>query len=116
MTIKVILLAAVVCLTGCATPPVPPPATKAVKSQSSQGDISFEEAIQPPFIGMTKAQALARYGNPTTHTLRDDGERWGYFGYSRDSGELPLKPGFLRTGALFFGPDGKVKQFSWGID
>ena len=60
---------------------------------------------------MTKAQALACYGTPKTRTLTDEGERWGYFGYSRNLSEVPFKPRFLRTGTLFFGPDGKVKQF-----
>jgi hypothetical protein len=65
---------------------------------------------------MTKDQALADYGNPKTRTVTEEGERWGYFGYSRNLSEVPFKPRFFRTGTLFFGPDGKVKHFNWDTD
>ena len=117
MKMKFILFAAIFGLTSCATPPVPAPTASAAPTKVSQKrDISFEASKQRPFIGMTKAQALACYGTPKTRTLTDEGERWGYFGYSRNLSEVPFKPRFLRTGTLFFGPDGKVKQFSWDFD
>lgn len=42
------------------------------------GDISNPEAEQHPFIGMTKAQALARCGEAKKHTVTDEGENWIY--------------------------------------
>src|SRR5436190_23383194 len=77
-----------------------------------------DEEDKPPFIGMTKAQALARYGEPKTHTITDEGERWTYI---LNMGEFIGKhmiPFFvstqgIRTGVLIFGHDGRVKKFTW---
>lgn len=115
-TIPVILLGLAVCLTSCATPPAPGPAL--AKPAPKKGDISNEEAERPPFIGMTKAQALARYGDPKRNTLTDEGEQWVYilnFGEMMGRAFIPFnfKPTMVRTGVLIFGPDGKVKKFNW---
>lgn len=85
------------------------------------GDISNPEAERPPFIGMTKAQALARYGEPKKHTITDEGESWVYV---LNTGEMigkafipfNFKPTIARTGVLVFGPNGKVKKFNWDAE
>jgi hypothetical protein len=78
----------------------------------------IDENDKPPFIGMTKAQAIARYGEPDKKTVTPEGEQWRYV---LNMGEFVGKhmiPFFfssqqLRFGFLIFGPDGKVKQFQW---
>lgn len=110
-----ITLAMIACLTSCATQS-PVPATPATTAK--KGDISNEEAEKQPFIGMTKAQALARYGDPKKHTITDEGEQWVYllnFGEMMGRAMIPFnfKPTVPRTGVLTFGPDGKVKKFNW---
>lgn len=77
-----------------------------------------DEYEKPPFVGMTKAQALARYGEPKQHTLTDKGEQWVYLlNYGEVIGKafIPFnfKPTPIRTGVLTFGPNGKVKEFRW---
>jgi hypothetical protein len=91
------------------TPPKPPLHKPAKK---------VDESEKPPFIGMTKAQALARYGKPKKHTLTDEGEQWVYilnFGEVLGKAFIPFNfhvtP--VRTGVLIFGPSGKVKKFQW---
>jgi len=37
------------------------------------------ESNKPPFIGMTKAEALARYGKPKQKTSTEEGEQWSYW-------------------------------------
>jgi hypothetical protein len=104
---------------GCATPP-PPPSSAAPKTKPAVGDISNPEAENPPFIGMTKAQALARYGEPKRRTLTDEGENWVYilnFGEVMGRALIPFnfKPTAIRTSVLIFGPDGRVKRFHWDV-
>ncbi len=110
-------IATVFCLTSCETT-TPTPAAPTSKPGAKVGDISNEEAEQQPFVGMTKAQALARYGEPKTHTVTDEGEQWIYvlnFGEVMGRAMIPFnfKPTAVRTGALIFGPDGKVRKFRW---
>lgn len=67
---------------------------------------------------MTKAQALARYGEPKKHTVTEEGEQWVYI---LNTGEIigkafipfNFKPTIPRTGVLIFGGNGKVKKFVW---
>lgn len=73
------------------------------RSKNSKED----EALKPPFVGMSKAQALARYGEPKTHT-----EQWVYvlnFGEVLGKAFIPFnfKPTPVRTGVLTFGANGK---------
>lgn len=85
------------------------------------GDISNPEAEKPPFVGMTKAQAFARYGEPKKHTVTDEGEQWTYI---LNSGEVigkafipfNFKHTPIRTGVLIFSPEGKVKKFTWDAE
>jgi hypothetical protein len=94
------------------TPRKPPPRKPAKK---------VDESEKPPFIGMTKAQAQDRYGEPKKRTVTDDGEQWTYI---LNMGEFIGKhmiPFFfseqqLRYGVLIFGPNGKVKKFRWDTD
>jgi hypothetical protein len=109
------IIALCACLTSCTTPP---PAAPPPTPVGRVGDISNEEAEQPPFIGMTKAQALARYGEPKKHTITDEGENWIYLlnmGEVIGKAFIPFnfKPTLARTGVLIFGPDGRVKKFVW---
>jgi hypothetical protein len=77
-----------------------------------------DESEKPPFVGMTKAQALARYGEPKKHSVTDEGENWIYvlnFGEVLGKALIPFNfhatP--VRTGVLIFGANGKVKKFNW---
>jgi hypothetical protein len=77
-----------------------------------------DESEKPPFVGMTKAQALARYGEPKQHTLTDKGEQWVYLlNYGEVIGKAFIPFNFrvtpIRTGVLTFGVYGKVKEFRW---
>ncbi len=116
MKTTLILAALAACLTSCVTttPPSPPARPAPV------GDISNEEAEKPPFIGMSKEQALARYGEPKKHTVSEEGENWIYilnFGEALGKAFIPFnfKPTMIRTGTLIFGPDGRVKKFVWDV-
>ena len=85
------------------------------------GDISNPEAEKPPFVGMTKAQALARYGKPKRHTLTEEGEQWVYIlniGEVIGKAFIPFnfKPTVVRTGVLTFGTQGTVTKFTWDTD
>ena len=104
------------CLTNCQTTSTAPVASTA--APPAVGDISNEQAEQPPFVGMTKAQALARYGEPKKHTITDEGENWIYIlnmGEVIGKAFIPFnfKPTIPRTGTLTFGADQKVKKFTW---
>jgi hypothetical protein len=113
----------VLCLTSCGTDEQQPATTKPAASTGGaqgKGDISNEEAEQKPFVGMTKAQALARYGDPKKHSVTDEGEEWIYL---LNQGEIigrafipfNFKGTVPRTGVLIFGPNGKVKKFTWDV-
>jgi hypothetical protein len=77
-----------------------------------------DESENPPFVGMTKAQALARYGEPKQHTLTEKGEQWVYIlNYGEVIGKAFIPFNFkgtpIRTGVLTFGANGRVKEFRW---
>jgi hypothetical protein len=100
-------------LAGCATQ-----APRSSTSRPQQRVAKVDEEDKPPFIGMTKAQAIARYGQPKKQTVTDEGEAWTYV---LNMGEFIGKhmiPFYfsetqIRTGVLIFGPDGTVKKFHW---
>lgn len=111
-------MAAAALFAGCTTTTTTPPSTAQTTTKPKIGDISNPEAETPPFIGMTKAQALARYGHPKKNTMTDEGEQWVYllnFGEMMGKAMIPFnfKPTIPRTGVLVFGPDGRVKKFTW---
>lgn len=113
----IITLALAACLTGCETTATQPTAQA---KPAAVGDISNEVAETPPFVGMTKAQALARYGEPKKHTVTPKGEQWTYL---LNTGEVigkafipfNFKPTLPRIGTLIFGPNGKVTEFTWDV-
>jgi len=116
MKTKLFLLVAAGLLAGCASN-APQPRTK----PHVVGDMSTPEANKPPFIGMTKAQALARYGEPKRRTLTDEGENWVYLlnmGEVFGKAMIPFnfKPTPIRTSVLIFGADGRVKKFNWDTE
>lgn len=81
---------------------------------------AMNEEDKPPYIGMTKGQVLARYGEPRKHTITDEGERWVYllnFGEMMGKAFIPFnfKGTPPRTGVIIFGPDSRVKKFDWDI-
>ena len=89
-------------------------------SQQTQGSAATgeDESEKPPFVGMTKNQALARYGDPKTKGVTEEGETWTYvrgLGAMMAKAAIPFYFGGrdLKTGVLIFGPDGKVKKFRW---
>lgn len=107
-----------ICLTACQTTAPAPGGATSSGSARVVGDISNPEAEAPPFIGMTKDQALARYGEPKKRTISDEGENWIYLlnmGEVIGRAFIPFnfKPTMARTGVLIFGPDGRVKKFNW---
>jgi hypothetical protein len=117
MKTKLFLLVFGLALASCATAPTRPQSS----NRSRVGDMSAPEADKPPFIGMTKAQALARYGEPKKRTLTDDGENWVYLlnlGEVFGKALIPFnfKPTQIRTSVLIFGPDGRVKKFNWDTE
>jgi hypothetical protein len=76
------------------------------------------EETRPPFIGMTRAEALARYGEPKKRTVTDEGEQWTYwlnFGEFMGKHMIPFffSEEQIRIGVLIFGPDGRVTKFNW---
>ena len=105
---------AVTLLMSCASSP------KQTANSNSQPHAAkkIDESDKPPFIGMTREQALARYGEPARRTVTPDGEMWTY---NLNMGEFVGKhmiPFFfstqeLRLGILTFGPNGRVTQFRW---
>ncbi len=110
------IIIAAVLLAGCATAPEP-----AARPPGKVGDISNPEAEGKPFVGMTKAQALARYGEPKKHTITEEGEQWVYV---LNTGEIigkafipfNFKPTIPRTGVLTFGAEGRVTKFNWDAE
>jgi hypothetical protein len=77
-----------------------------------------DESDKPPFIGMTKTQALARYGNPNHKTSTEQGETWMYILNMGQFVGKHMIPFFfstqtLRTGVLIFNQAGRVKTFRW---
>ncbi len=116
MKFTIVLISALAMSSSLAKPtPTPRPRKPRV------GDISNPEAERAPFVGMTKAQALARSGEPKKHTVTDEGEQWVYI---LNTGEVigkafipfNFKPTPVRTGVLTFGPNGKVKKFAWDAE
>jgi hypothetical protein len=118
MKIILVILAVMAIAASASAKPTPTPTPTRHPASGRVGDISNPEAEKPPFIGMTKAQALARYGQPKKHTLTEEGESWVYI---LNTGEIigkafipfNFKPTLARTGVLIFGSNGKVKKFTW---
>lgn len=111
MKTKLFPLIIALAMAGCATPAPSTP-------QSKQKTQAVDESEKPPFIGMSKAQVLARYGEPKKHTITDEGEQWVYllnFGEVMGRALIPFNfsPTPIRTGVIVFGPDGRVKKFNW---
>ncbi len=85
--------------------------------QKSADDLREEEENRPPHVGMSKPEAVQRYGQPKNVVLTDAGERWMYFlnegevvGKSLIPFYIPPRP---RFGFLIFGANGRVKEFRW---
>ena len=96
--------------------PTPTPAGKSPPRRPSTKKV--DESDKAPFIGMTKAQVLARYGNPNNKTSTEQGETWMYIlnmGQFIGKHMIPffISTQTLRTGTLAFGQDGRVKTFRW---
>jgi hypothetical protein len=95
--------------------PTPTPTPKKPAHLPSK---KVDPSEQPPFVGMTKAQALARYGEPKRHSVTDEGESWIYI---LNAGEVIGKAFIpfnfhatpVRIGVLVFGANGKLKKFRW---
>jgi hypothetical protein len=118
--IKTRILPALLCvIASCvfAGSPTPTPTPKK-PAQPLSKKVDLSE--QPPFVGMTKAQALSRYGEPKKHSVTEEGENWIYI---LNAGEVIGKAFIpfnfhatpVRTGVLIFGPNGKVKKYTWDV-
>jgi len=95
-----------------------PTPTATPRKSPSHKPAKIDESEKPPFIGMTKAQALARYGKPKKQTVTNEGEQWVYwlnFGEFMGKHMIPFffSTEQIRIGVLTFGPDGRVKKFTW---
>jgi hypothetical protein len=106
-TIIALLLIGATTVSASPTPAPRRPAAKKV-----------DESDKPPFVGMTKSQALARYGDPNQKTSTEEGEQWKYIlnlGQFIGKHMIPffVSTQTLRTGVLIFGLDGRVKKFRW---
>src|SRR4051812_25645849 len=115
-TLSIILALTIIGLTNSlaqtertpARPTPTPTPTKRATPKPKIGDISNPEAERPPFVGMTKDQALQRYGKPKKHTVTEEGEQWVYIlnmGEIIGKAFIPFnfKPTIPRTGVLIFG-------------
>ena len=93
--------------------PIPTAAGKSPPRRQSASKI--DESDKPPFVGMTKAEAVARYGNANQKFSTDQGEIWIYIlNLGQFIGKQMAPPILdLRTGTLLFGQDGRVKEFRW---
>jgi hypothetical protein len=103
-------------LLGCASPQASSTRPPVAARKSAPKKIADED--KPPFIGMTKAEALARYGEPKKRTVSDEGEQWTYwlnFGEFMGKHMIPFffSEEQIRIGVLIFGPDGRVTKFNW---
>ncbi len=83
--------------------------------QKTADELREEEENRPPYVGMTKEEAFQRYGNPKSDIVTDQGERVVWFlnegevlGKSLIPFYIPPRPRFA---TLFFGPDGRVRDF-----
>ena len=102
-------------LAGCASSATTGAPRTADRKTASK---KIAEEDKSPFIGMTKAEALARYGEPKKRTVTDEGEQWTYwlnFGEFMGKHMIPFffSEEQIRIGVLIFGPDGRVKKFNW---
>lgn len=121
MKIKSLIIITIALLASTAVAQQPAHRARSRKSNENVGDISNPEAERPPFVGMTREQALARYGRPKKHTVTDEGEQWVYIlnmGEVIGKAFIPFnfKATPVRTGVLIFGADGTVKKFKWDTD
>ena len=111
-TLLTLTLVPIIASSAFAGSPTPTPTPK--KARAAKVD----ESEKPPFIGMTKAQALARYGEPKKRSVTDAGENWVYvlnFGEFIGKHMIPFffSTAQIRTGVLIFDANGKVKKFTW---
>lgn len=100
-------------LAGCASPR-PAAALRSPAARAAEAS-RFAEA---PFVGMTKAQAAARYGKPNRRVLTEQGEQWSYALNRSEVLAKTINPLSLtvpkhRSGILLFDANGKVKRFAW---
>src|SRR5262249_3427004 len=96
--------------------PTPTPAGKTPPRRTSARKV--DESDKAPFIGITKAQVLAGYGNPKRKNSSEQGETWTYILNMGQFIGKHMIPFFfstqtLRTGTVAFGQDGCVKTFRW---
>ncbi len=111
-----LLLPAGLALGGCADAP-----TSIFTGTAATGKPAQDEASLPPFVGMTKQQALARYGEPRRRTMTDKGEMWGFVINRGQLLNKAINPFYfksvsVRVCVLNFGPEGRVKEFRWDAE
>ena len=82
-------------------------------------EMSISPPKKPPFLGMTKAQALARYGEPWHHSAGPQGgEQWFYHlkfseVYGRAFVPFWYSSENVNLGVITFGPKGTVTRYHW---
>ena len=117
MKYRLALIPVLIFFAACSSQPQTETSHATGKPKSAD-EIREAEENKPPYVGMTKAQALARYGDPRKQTTTEEGEQWVYvlnFGEAVGKALIPFnfKPTEIRTGVLTFGTDGKVKKYQW---
>jgi outer membrane protein assembly factor BamE (lipoprotein component of BamABCDE complex) len=91
--------------------------TTSHQKKNDDDDVDHDMA-SPPHVGMTKAQVLAKYGQPHERQVTDYGENWSYVLNAAAVGLSGLNPfgsgaTEIRIGVLIFGKDGRVTSFTW---
>ena len=113
--ISALLLA---CVVACLTlPACSNDQSSAQRSAATRSHDADDESDRPPYVGMAKEEAIQRYGHPKSIVLTDMGERWTYFLNEGEVAGKSLIPFYIpprpRFGFLFFGPNGRVREFHW---
>ena len=93
------------------------PRTATVKGRS---EAEQDDGSTPPRVGMTKEQVRARYGRPFSVSVTSRGETWAYVFNNFDGtafipfyGEIHEQFKKRNSSTIFFGANGRVKEFSW---
>ena len=81
-----------------------------------------EDGSNPPRMGMSKEEVRARYGRPVNVSMSSRGEAWSYVFNAFDGtafipfyGPVHDAVRQRRGGVIFFGANGRVKDFNWNV-
>ena len=99
------------------TSPAPKPAPAKGKPAPQK-----EDGSRPPRMGMTKEEVRARYGRPMNVSMSSRGETWSYLFNAIEGQDFIPFYGAVHNavrkrhgGAIIFGADGRVKDYTWNV-